>query len=158
MSTSTSKKALVLRFDREPLPGFVNPQNFATPSGIELLTPQGQVLVLPFSEVKLVCFVKDFSDSPNVFEKRQFAARPKTLGLWVRLKFRDGELLEGLLSSNLLQIEQFGFTVAPPDPTLQRIFVPRAALTDLEVLGVIGSALRKLRARPVSQDQLQMFE
>ena len=158
MSTSTSKKALILRFDREPLPGFVNPQNFTTPSGVELLTPQGQVQTVPFSEVKLICFVKEFTETPDVFGKCKFTARPKTLGLWVRLKFRDGVELEGLLSSNLLQIEQYGFTLAPPDQTLQRIFVPKEALTDVEVLGVIGSALKKPKAKLVSEDQLQMFE
>ena len=158
MNTATNKKALILRFDRESLTGFVNSQELATAEGVQLLTPQGQVQLVPFIDVKLVCFVKDFGDTPDVFGKRQFTARPKTSGLWVRLRFRDGEELEGLLSSNLLQMEQFGFTVAPPDPALQRIFVPKPALSDVEVLGVIGSALKKPKAKPVAQEQMQMFE
>lgn len=157
MNTATNKKALILRFDRESLEGFVNSQELATAEGVQLLTPQGQVQTVPFADVKLVCFVKDFGDFPDVFEKRQFTARPKMLGLWVRFRFRDGEELEGLLSSNLLQMEQFGFTVAPPDPTLQKIFVPKSALVGVEVLGVIGSALKKPK-KPAPQEQMQMFE
>ena len=158
MNSATNKKALILRFDRESLEGFVNSQELATAEGVQMLTPQGQVQILPFADVKLICFVKDFGDSPDVFGKRQFTARPKMAGLWVRLRFRDGAELEGLLSSNLLQMEQFGFTVAPPDPTLQRIFVPKTALTDVEVLGVIGSALKKLKPKMAPQEQMQMFE
>ncbi len=158
MNTATNKKALILRFDRESLEGFVNSQELATIEGVQMLTPQGQVQIVPFIDVKLVCFVKDFGDSPDVFGKRQFTARPKMAGLWVRFRFRDGAELEGLLSGNLLQLEQFGFTVAPPDSTLQRIFIPKAALTDVEVLGVIGSALKKPKPKTVPQEQMQMFE
>lgn len=157
MNTATNKKALILRFDRESLEGFVNSQELATVEGVQLLTPQGQVQIVPFADVKLVCFVRDFGDFPDVFGKRQFTARPKMLGLWVRFRFRDGEELEGVLSSNLLQMEQFGFTVAPPDTALQRIFVPKTALTEVEVLGVIGSALKKSK-KPAPQEQMQMFE
>ena len=158
MSTSTSKKAVILRFDRDSLSGFLNAQDFATPDGVELLTKSGQVQLVPYSEVQLICFVKEFGDSADVFTKRQYTARPKTAGLWVRFKFRNGESLEGLLSGNLLQIEPYGFAATPPDPAMQRIYVPRAALSDLEVLGVIGSALKKPKAKPISADQLAMFE
>ena len=158
MSTSTSKKAVIFRFDRDSLSGFLNAQDFATAQGIELLTQAGQVQIVPYSEVQLVCFVKDFGDSTDIFSKKQYTARPKTAGLWVRFNFRNGESLEGLLSSNLLQIERFGFTATPPDSTMQRVFIPRDALSELEVLGVIGSALKKPKPKPASADQLHMFD
>ena len=58
-------------------------------------------------------------------------------GLWVSLRFRDGEVLEGVIPNNLLQLETFGFTIIPPDPysNNQRIYIPRAALQSVAVLG-----------------------
>ena len=63
-------------------------------------------------------------------EHRAFATRPKSPGLWVRLVFRDGDSIEGMLANNLMLLEPAGFCIIPPDPTFQnqRIFVPRAAL------------------------------
>jgi hypothetical protein len=50
--------------------------------------------------------------------------------------------------------------VIPPDPNgnQQRIFVPREAAIAVEVLGVIGSPLRKRKPAPVSQDQIRLFD
>ena len=81
-------------------------------------------------------------------------------GLWVRLDFTDGDTAEGLIANNLLSLEATGFQFIPPDPTFQnqRIFVPRTALTNVQVLGVIGSPLRRKRAaKPAAEGQLEMF-
>jgi hypothetical protein len=160
---TTNKRVLVARFDREPLRGFVQtPAGFDAHS-LELLTPDGSLLDVPFSETKAVCFVRDFESGETWREHRAFATRPKSAGLWVRLRFRDGDSLEGMLANNLMVVEAGGFSVVPPDPTFQnqRIFVPRAALTEVQVLGVIGSPLRP-RRRPKlmdqKDDQLKMFD
>jgi hypothetical protein len=82
-------------------------------------------------------------------------------GLWVRMRFRDGDTIDGLLANNLLQLETQGFTIIPPDPAFQnqRVFVPKAALTDVQVLGVVGSPLRKSRRKkPVPDEQIEMFD
>src|SRR6185436_16837843 len=113
MAGSTAKKVLIRRFDREPLTGFVNAQTYLQPGGIELLTPSGTLSLVPYFEVKVVCFVKDF-DSPEAAQERKlFNTRPKTDGLWVRMHLRDGEVLDGILSNNLLQLAPEGFTVTP---------------------------------------------
>ena len=160
MASSTNKKVVVSRFDREPLSGFVNPQSYLQPAGIELLTPTGSVLQIAYADVKLVSFVRDFGEPESKLETRQFTSRPKTAGLWVRLQFRDGDAMDGLLPNNLLQIENYGFTMIPPDPGFQnqRIFVPRSALREVQVLGVVGSPLRKRKTKAVSQEQIEMFD
>jgi hypothetical protein len=52
-------------------------------------------------------------------------------------------------------------SIIPPDPTFQnqRLFVPKAALADVQVLGVIGSPLKRRIAKKAGdeQDQLEMF-
>jgi hypothetical protein len=160
LAGSTTKKVLIRRFDREPLNGFVNPQTYLSPGGVELLKTEGTVTTIPYREIKTVCFVKDF-DSPEASpEPRVFHTRPKMDGLWVRMRFRDGEIMDGILSNNLLQIEPYGFTFIPPEPysNNQRIFSPREALSELHVLGVVGSPLTRRRRKEVPKEQIGLFE
>jgi hypothetical protein len=159
LGVSTNKKVLVSRFDREALTGFVNPQSYLLAEGLELLTQAGTVTVIPYQEIKLVCFVRDFLQGEPGKELRSFTSRPKMEGLWIRMRFRDGDAMDGMLANNLLQLDTFGFSVIPPDPGFQnqRIFVPRMALTGIQVLGVVGSPLRRRKAKPVPKEQLEMF-
>jgi hypothetical protein len=160
LAGSTSKKVVVRRFEREALTGFVNPGHYLLPEGIELLSQSGTISLLPYSEVKAVCFVRDFESSEGQPSQRLFHTRPKMEGLWVRMRFLDGELMDGLLPNNLLQLEPSGFTVVPPNPSSnnQRIFVPRSALRDFQVLGVVGSPLRRRKPKVVPKEQIEMFE
>jgi hypothetical protein len=161
LASSTHKKVLISRFDRETLSGFVNPQGYLLADGLELLSPGGTVATIPYAEVKLVCFVRDFQQGEPNRELRLFANRPKREGLWVRMRFRDGDVMDGILPNNLLQLELQGFSVIPPDPGFQnqRVFVPRAALASIEVMGVIGGAARSRRAKPAAaKEQIEMFE
>ncbi len=162
-ASAANKKVLVTRFDREPLQGFVQTPGGFEAGALELLTPEGILIQVPYSETKAVCFVRDFDNAEAWKKHRSFAARPKTSGLWVQLRFRDGDTLEGLIPNNLLQVEPAGYSVIPPDPTFQnqRVFVPKEALESVQVMGVIGSPLRR-RVKPAAakdrDDQLKMFD
>jgi hypothetical protein len=160
LAASTNKKVQVHRFDREAVAGFVNPLTFQTDRGIELLDVTGNLVLIPYSEIKLVHFVKDFETMPNGKERKAFLTRPKMDGLWVRLDFRDGDCMEGVLANNLLPVDLYGFMMTPPDFTYNnlRMFVPRAALTGIQVLGVVGSALRKSKALGSGKQQIRLFE
>jgi len=160
LAGSTSKKVRIARFDREPLLGYVNQQTFLRPSGVELLTPDGNYAVIPYDEVKTVQFVRDFEPPDPGAERKVFNTRPKMDGLWVRAKFRDGEVMDGILANDLLQTEPHGFTIVPPDPysNNQRLFLPRAALSELQVLGVVGSPLRRRKPKPTPKEQISLFD
>ena len=81
---------------------------------MELLSAEGNVATVPYSEIKSIAFVRDFEHAGGA-ERSTFLTRPKMDGLWVRLQFRDGDVLEGVMPNNLLQIEQYGVSVTPPD-------------------------------------------
>jgi hypothetical protein len=149
MANTTAKKVVVRRFDRESLTGFVNTFSYLQPKSIELLKPDGTLVLMPYSEVKSVSFVKNFEGDTE--SRRVFLARPKLEGLWVRMVFNDGEVLDGIMPNNLLSWDFAGFTVTPPEPdgNNQRIFVPRQALRGIQVLGVVGSPLRGKRRKPI---------
>ena len=158
MAGSTTKKAVLQRFDKESLAGYVNPISYLQPTGVELLSAEGQIATIPYADIKTVVFVRDFeSEEP---ERQVFFTRPKMEGLWVSLRFRDGAVMEGIMSNNLLQWEHYGFTVVPPDSfgNRQRVFVPRAALRSIEVLGVVGSPLRRRKEKAAPKEQIGLFE
>jgi len=158
LSSSTAKKVIVRRFERENLTGFVNAFSYLQPTAIELLKPDGALVLLPYEEVKSVCFVKDFEAESE--PRKIFMTRPKLEGLWVRMLFRDGEVLDGILPNNLLAWEIAGYTVTPPEPDAnnQRVFVPRSALKSIQVLGVVGSPLTAKRKKAaVAPDQPTLF-
>ena len=158
MAASTTKKAVIHRFEKEPLAGYVNPVSYLQPTGIELLTAQGNVTNVPWDDVKTVAFVRDFDGAEP--ERRVFNTRPKMAGLWVSFRFRDGDVMEGVLPNNLLQLEHYGFSVIPPDPysNHQRVFIPRISLRSVEVLGVVGSPLRRRKAKPAAKEQIGLFD
>jgi len=151
---------LVRRFDREPLPGFVNPQSYLLPTGVELMKTDGTVATIPYQEIKTVCFVKDFENAEAQPERLVFHTRPKMDGLWVRMRFRDGEIMDGIVSNDLLHLEPYGFTFTPPEPysNNQKIFSPRQALSEFHVLGVVGSPLTRRRRKEVPKEQIGLFE
>lgn len=158
MSGSTVKKVIVERFDRERMRGFVSPQAFLLPAGLELLSPDGSLAQVPYEQIKAVSFVRDQDGQGVLAERRTFLARPKTAGLWVELKFRDGEMLEGVLPNNLQALDAYGYTISPPEAAgnAQRVFVPRQALSEVTVLGVIGGKRKRPESGPATQ-QIRLF-
>jgi hypothetical protein len=159
LAGSTTKKAIIRRYEKESLAGYVNPLSYLQPMGVELLSAQGNISHIPYEEIKTVSFVRDFEgEAPS--ERRVFQTRPKMEGLWVSVEFRDGEVMEGVMPNNLLQVDRFGFGLIPPDPygNKQRVFVPRAAVKLVEVLGVVGSPLKKRRAKAVPNEQIGLFD
>lgn len=155
---STHKKVVVLTFDRKNLRGYLNPAALGQAESLDLLTLDGEHEEVPLRGVKSVYFVTEFVDD---FEpgRKAFLSRPKLDGLWVRMKFRDGDTLEGIVTNNLLEMLDRGVQVTPPDlhgPTL-RIFIPRGALSELTVQGVVGVARRTPRPAPVAVGQTRLF-
>jgi len=160
LAASTHKKVVIRRFDREAVAGIVNPRNYLLNDGVEVLTRSGNVIRIPYGEIKVICFVRDFDSTEAATGPRIFQARPKSEGLWVRMRFRDGELMDGLMANNLLSLDALGFSLVPPNPSSnnQRLWVPKSALAEFLVLGVVGSPLKPHRRKPPASAQLEMFE
>jgi hypothetical protein len=153
---STHKKVIVALADRKSLRGYLNPTQLGHADPIDLLTPDGEHEPIPLSKVRSIYFVREFSNDYEP-ERRAFLSRPKLDGLWVRLRFLDGEMLEGVVPNDLLSLLDNGLQITPPDlnSTTDRIFIPRSALTEVTVLGVVGIARRKPAApTPAAQPGL----
>jgi hypothetical protein len=105
-----------------------------------------------------VYFVREFSED-FAPERKAFLSRPKLDGLWVRLRFTDGDSLEGVIPNDLLGLLDNGLQITPPDlnSATDRIFVPRSALSELTVLGVVGIARRKPAVAAAGAAQPRLF-
>src|SRR6201987_4470895 len=155
---STHKKVIVRKMDRGTVSGYGSPEPFVHDGKLGVLNTPGTVIAIDLREIKGVYFVREFGDSESLTRKT-FTTRPRSEGLWVRLRFKDSEILEGLMPADLLQSNAEGYLVNPPDQrsNTQRIFVPRTALESLTVLAVIG-ATRRQRRGAEDQRQVPMFE
>lgn len=141
---STHKKVIVRFFNRSAVRGYLNPSRLGESELLELLTPEGEHKDFPLKDIRSIYFVSEFTDDFEP-ERKAFLSRPKLDGLWVRLKFRDDDRIEGVVPNDLLGLLDHGVQITPPDlhgATL-RIFIPRSALTEMTVLGVVGIARRK---------------
>jgi hypothetical protein len=155
---STHKKVVIVLVDKKPLRGYLNPGRLGQADPIDLLTPDGEHEEIPLAKVRSIYFVREFSDDFEP-ERKAFLSRPKLDGLWVRLRYSDGETIEGVVPNDLLSILDNGIQITPPDlnATTDRIFIPRTALTELTVLGVVGIARRKPAAATAGIAQPRLF-
>ncbi len=141
---STHKKVIVELLDRKSFRGYLNPSRLGQLDPLDLLTQDGAHEQFPLARIRSIYFVRDFDDDFEP-ERRAFLSRPKLDGLWLRLNFLDGQSLEDVVPNDLLSLLDNGIQITPPDlnSNTDRIFVPRSALTEVTVLGVVGIARRK---------------
>ena len=137
--------------DKKPIRGYLNPGRLGQMDPIDLLTPDGEHEQLPLGKIRSIYFVRDFAEDFEP-ERKAFLSRPKLDGLWVRLRYTDNETLEGVVPNDLLSLIDNGLQITPPDlnSTTDRIFIPRTALAEVTVLGVVGVARRKPAAAGTS--------
>jgi hypothetical protein len=157
-SSASHKKVVVQPFTGEPMRGYLSPAGLGENEAIDLLTVDGEHKSVPQSGIKAIYFVREFTDDFEP-ERKAFLSRPKLDGLWVRLKFRDNDALEGVVANNLLSLLDHGVQITPPDLHGQspRIFIPREAITEMTVLGVVGIARRTARRAVAAVGQPTLF-
>ncbi|HEX4075644.1 MAG TPA: hypothetical protein VHX49_09620 [Candidatus Acidoferrales bacterium] len=145
--SSTLKKVVVLLLDRSSMKGYLNPGTLCQTDTTDLLTLDGEHQAIELADVKCVYFVREFNERFEL-ERKTFLSRPKLDGLWVRLRFRDDDAIEGIVSNDLLDLLDTGVQLTPPDlhGNVLRMFIPRSALVEMKVLGVVGVARRSARA------------
>jgi hypothetical protein len=165
LPSSTAKRVVLYRFDRQPLEAVVHPGAYLLPDHIELITVDGKLQTAVYESVKALCFASEPGQADLFTESNFFERRPKVPGLWTRFLFRDGDRLDGILPPNLLEWPKEGYVITPPKSgaARQRVFIPRAAILGTELRGVVGSsaparARGKKEEPPSGQDQLRMFE
>jgi hypothetical protein len=142
--SSSRKKAIVRKFSRDWVAGYLPPDGFVHEDAVELLDLDGKVTALEINQIKWVCFVRDFNSgevaNPERLLRKTFAGRPRTAGLFLRAKLTDGDLIEGVAANDLSLISSQGIFLTPPDTrsNTQRLWIPASSVSELEVVAVIG--------------------
>jgi hypothetical protein len=158
---NAAKRVVAYRFSQQPLEGYVNAATFLLNEGVELLTIDGVVQVIPYGDLKALCFTGETARFDLFRAHPTFERRPRFPGLWTRFTLRDGDQIDGVLPSSLTEWPKYGFTFTPPRASSlrQKVFIPREALNRTDFQGVIGAGSRRRDgAKRTSEDQMEMFD
>ncbi len=163
---SARKPVIVRKFSRDWFAGYAGADIGQQKAELEILDLTGKVVRVGWEQVKWVCYVRDLpqgsSDqlNPERLLRKRFSLRPRSAGLWLRLTLADGDELEGLAANDRTLVDGSGLLLTPPDTrsNTQRIYLPRLAIQDLEVLSLIGGAGRKrAEAQRPAGEQRDLF-
>ncbi len=89
------------------------------------------------NDAKALFFVTSFTgdkkQQPVMFHRHSAV----TNGIWVRVEFEDGEMMEGLIHNSAAHLMQSGFFLLPTDPgsNNELVYVFKAAVKEFRVLG-----------------------
>lgn len=105
---------------------------------VELRLVEGGRAPINLNAAKAVFFVKTFEGRKDYTEIKFFQATPDIAGLWVRVRFLDNEVSEGIVHNSLDFVDKPGFFMKPPDPysNNRMVYVVKKSLVDFQVLGI----------------------
>jgi len=99
---------------------------------------ESQVIVdVPLAEVKALFFAHSLTGNALHRELHFHAYSPISDGIWMRVKFRDGEVIEGIAWNSIHYLVEPGFFLCPTDPDSNNklIYVVKSQLVEHQVLG-----------------------
>lgn len=156
---STHKKVVVALLDGSTIRGYLPASGLGLATTVDVLTPDGEHRALELANVRCVYFVREFSEKYQP-ERKSFLSRPKLEGLWLRVRFPDGEAIEGIIANDLRDLLENGVQLTPPDlhGNALRIFIPRTSCAEVKVMGVVGLARKAGRGVQAPAGQTKLFE
>jgi hypothetical protein len=102
------------------------------------LLETNQIQEIPAKDIKAVFYVNCF-DGDSKHESLNFHSRaPIVYGIWMRLQFLDGEVMEGIVYNSIRYLVDPGFFLLPTDPDSNNrlVYVLKSWLADHRVLGM----------------------
>lgn len=89
-------------------------------------------------DVKAVFYVNSFDGDSDHKELNFHTRAPIVHGIWMRFKFLDGEVMEGIVFNSIRYLVDPGFFVMPTDPESNNrlVYVLKSWLVDHRVLGM----------------------
>lgn len=98
----------------------------------------GKVENIEVSDLKAIFFVKTFEGAQDYSEFKVFTHQPSGKGVWVRVHFHDGEVMEGIAPNSLGTFAGKVFSLTPPDPQSnnENVIVSKKCLKGMQILGL----------------------
>ena len=142
---------VIIRFEGRAVRGVVEPRELGSIEQLLLNDPlypldsirlklldTGKVEDVSTKDAKAVFFVKTFDGDLRHRALHFHEHAPLVQGLWVRVYFYDGEMIEGIISNTKDFVLETGFFLRPTDPNGNNrlVYVLKAGLKDFHVLGM----------------------
>ena len=143
-SAPEDQRRVVVRYiDGSTLRGFitladVEKLNKNAWESVHVRKTDGEMELVHMEGIKAIFFVKTFEGSRHYSEFKVFTNQPNGKGVWVRVQFHDGEIMEGVASNSLATYSHVVFSLTPPDPQSnnQSVLVSKLGLREMQILGL----------------------
>jgi len=92
---------------------------------------------ISIKDVKAIFYVHSFEGDAKHKELSFYGKSPIVHGIWMRVQFLDGEVIEGIVHNSLRYLIDPGFFLFPTDPFSNNklVYVVKSQLADHRVLG-----------------------
>lgn len=142
---------VVIQFGNSVVKGYLEPQSWESIEGVLSNAPDSPpqsfrirpidsdtIQEISTADAKAVFYVNNFEGDSQHRPLNFHSPSPIVHGIWVRVEFIDGEVMEGIVHNTLRFLVDPGFFVAPTDPDSNNklAYVMKSWLKDLRVLGV----------------------
>jgi hypothetical protein len=150
-SDNSRSEKVVIQFGDRTLKGYLDSPSWSTveemlshaphgtPESFHVRNLESAIVEEIFAEeVKAVFYVNSF-EGDSKHEILNFHSRaPIVHGIWMRLQFRDGEVMEGIVYNSIRYLVDPGFFLLPTDPDSNNrlVYVRKDWLADHRVLGM----------------------
>ncbi len=93
---------------------------------------------IPLKDVKAVFYVRSFEGEEHHKSLNFHTLVPTVHGIWMRLQFLDGEVMEGIVFNSIRYLVDPGFFLLPTDPGSNNklVYVVKKWVTDHRILGL----------------------
>jgi len=108
------------------------------PEKIVLQIPDGKEKIVDVKSAKAIFFVRTLEGRNDYVELKFFERNPQIEGLWIKIRFKDGEITEGIVHNSLPFVTHPGFFLRPPDLQSNNrvVYAVKSFLTEFRVLGI----------------------
>ncbi len=99
---------------------------------------EGELEDVEVARLKAIFFVKSFEGKQDYSEFKVFTHQPNGRGVWVRVQFHDGEIMEGIAPNSLSTFAGQVFSLTPPDPRSnnETVLVSKKSMKEMQILGL----------------------
>ncbi|MGB6855317.1 MAG: hypothetical protein WBE03_00405 [Terracidiphilus sp.] len=148
---STRSEKVVVQFGARTIKGYLETPVWNTIegllSGAPLSPPESlQIRLLEsntvekilIKDVKAIFYVHCFNGDAKHKALNFYGNSPIVHGIWMRIQFLDGEIVEGIVHNSIRYLVDPGFFLVPTDPgnNNKLIYVSKSRLADHSVLGM----------------------
>jgi hypothetical protein len=147
---TTKSEKVVIQFGSRTVKGYLESPAWNTIeellSGAPLSTPEtlhvrvfdsNTIEEISIKDVKAIFYVHNFDGDANHREMSFYGKSPIVHGIWMRVQFLDGEVIEGIVHNSIRYLVDPGFYLVPTHPGSNNklIYISKSQLADHRVLG-----------------------